>query len=232
MRHFYFNSELENGEIYTLPEEESKHLCKVLRIKEGDEVALLNGKGMLAKSFIHSAHPKRCEVQVSAVEFFEKEPYTITLAISPTKTNDRIEFLVEKATELGVHKIIFLDCKNNERSKLRMDRLKKITISAMKQSKRYHLPILEEMVDFNTFVDRYKNGYIAHCEDKQKEEFITVDFSENNVIAIGPEGDFTEDEIRYALENGFKALSLGKTRLRTETAGLYACMLMKNKLEQ
>lgn len=232
MRHFYFNSELENGKIYALPEEESKHLCKVLRMKEGDEVALLNGKGILAKSSIHNAHPKKCEVQITAVEYFEKEPYTITLAIAPTKTNDRIEFLVEKATELGAHKIILLDCKNNERSKLRLDRLTKITISAMKQSKRYHLPILEEMVDFNTFVDQYKNGYIAHCEDKQKEDSIVVNFSGNNVIAIGPEGDFTKDEISYALENGFKALSLGKTRLRTETAGLYACMLMKNQLEQ
>lgn len=231
MRHFFFDSDLELNKTYTLPEEESKHLCKVLRMKEGDQIALLNGRGKLAESRILSAHPKKCEVEITAVDFFEKEPYAIHLAIAPTKNNDRIEFLVEKVTELGAHKIVFLDCVNNERAKLRLDRLKKIAISAMKQSKRYHLPILEGMVPFNTFIDQYENGYIAHCEDNQKEETVVVDSNGKNVIAIGPEGDFTKDEINYALKNGFKALSLGKTRLRTETAGLYACMLMKNKLE-
>ena len=232
MRHFYFDSDLNTGEKYVLPEIESKHLCKVLRMKEGDLVALLNGKGKLAKSRISLAHPKKCEVEVIKADYFEKEPYSIEIAIAPTKNNDRIEFLVEKATELGVHKIIFLDCSNNERTKLRFDRLTKIAISAMKQSKRYHLPILEGMVEFKAFIDQYKSGYIAHCEDRQKDEEIVTYSNRSNIITIGPEGDFTQDEINYALKNGFKALSLGKTRLRTETAGLYACMMMKNKLEQ
>jgi len=232
MRHFFFDSNLEKNKHYTLPEEESKHLCKVLRQKEGDKIALLNGKGTIAEAEISVVHSKKCEIQVINTHYFEKESYEIHLAIAPTKNNDRTEFLVEKATELGVHKIIFLNCQNNERSKMRLDRIKKIAISAMKQSKRYYLPEIKEIVDFKSFIDLYEKGYIAHCEQTEKEESIQTDLEGKNVIAIGPEGDFSQDEIEYALKNGFKALSLGKTRLRTETAGLYACMLMKYQLEK
>lgn len=232
MRHFFFDSDLTINERYLLPEEESKHLCRVLRMKEGEQIGLLNGKGKLAICAITDAHPKKCEVQANSIDFFDKEPYAIHIAIAPTKNQDRIEYFVEKATELGIHKISLLDCAHNERTKLRMDRMIKIAISAMKQSKRFYLPEIEGLIKFTSFIDQHQNGYIAHCENSEKVKDITINATGDNLIIIGPEGDFSQDEIDYALKNGYKALSLGRTRLRTETAGLYACMLMKNKLEE
>jgi 16S rRNA (uracil1498-N3)-methyltransferase len=231
MRHFFFDSDLTINERYLLPEEESKHLCKVLRMKEGDQIGLLNGKGKLAICAITDVHPKKCKVQAELIDIFDKEPYSIHIAIAPTKNQDRIEYFVEKATELGIHKITLLVCVHNERTKVRLDRITKIAISAMKQSKRYYLPEIEGPIEFTSFVEQHQNGYIAHCENSEKEKDIAHNPNGDNLIIIGPEGDFTQDEIEYALKNGYKALSLGRTRLRTETAGLYACMLLKNKLE-
>jgi len=230
MRRFFVNIPSLKEDSITLPAEESKHACKVLRMSNGDQLEIVNGKGELFSGRIRVADSKRCIVDQEQYSFHEQDEYKIHIAIAPTKMNDRFEMFLEKATELGIHEITPLLCSNSERKKIKHDRYNKVVISAMKQSKRLHLPQLNELTAFNDFISSNK-GLIAHCEDSEKTELTSLLSPKECPIIIGPEGDFTLQEIEFALKNGFKPVTLGKTRLRTETAGLFACMQAKLKFE-
>ena len=168
-------------------------------------------------------HPKRCSVKVLERRH-EDSPSEIHIAICPTKQSERIEWFVEKATEIGVTKISFIECANMERTRLKLDRLQKKAISAMKQSKRLHLPELVDMVKLESFIKENPDGLIAHCYENEKQS-ISDSYSEGKAILIGPEGDFTQDEINLAFEHGYSPISLGESRLRTETAAIVATVL-------
>ncbi len=230
---FYDSTIKENMKELLLSEEESKHVCKVLRLKEGDEIELLNGSGLTCKGTIIDAHPKKCMVALS--NFHQSPPlsYSIHIAIAPTKNMDRLEWFFEKATEIGITEITLLQCSNSERKQLKIERLEKILISAMKQSQRTYLPILHDLVPYNDFVETNNSGLIAHCYEAPKTDILdALELSTDNPILIGPEGDFSREEVQKALEKGYKTISLGENRLRTETAGLYACTAAKLKIDQ
>ncbi|MBI1837961.1 MAG: 16S rRNA (uracil(1498)-N(3))-methyltransferase [Flavobacteriia bacterium] len=231
MRLFYDPTIQKDAKKHTLSEEESKHICKVLRLNIGDEVLIINGLGSLFYTKIIDSHPKKCAVEIISQSFQEEEKSEIHIAIAPTKMMDRLEWFLEKATEIGITEITPLLCSNSERKQLKDERLEKILISAIKQSKQMYLPQLNPLTDFNTFIQKYPQGLIAHCyeiegmNDKNK---ITEVFEFTNCpILIGPEGDFSTIEVEKALISGYKTITLGANRLRTETAGLYAVMQAK-----
>lgn len=224
----FFDPHIKIGDkIHTLSEDESKHIIRVLRLKIGEQIGLLDGEGSLFTCELVSDNAKRCEVKIIKTDSHERPNQTIHIVIAPTKLNERMEWFVEKATEIGVTDITFINCKNSERVKLNLDRLVKKAISAMKQSNRTFLPRLNDLVEYDEFIQNHKNGLIAHCYDEQKSDLEQVFESQNCPIIIGPEGDFTKQEIELAEKNGYKTISLGENRLRTETAGLYACMRAK-----
>lgn len=231
MHLFYLPELVPSTKSCLLSEEESKHACRVLRLKVGDKVELLDGKGGIYSAEINDDNPKRCELIIRNVVVESLPSYEIHIAIAPTKNMDRIEWFVEKATELGITKISFLKCDRSERKVLNLERIEKILVAAMKQSKRTFLPVLEPLVTFSSFVETNKNGVMAHCEEDMKESIISFIEPVNFPVLIGPEGDFTKDEIQLAKKYGYAFITLGETRLRTETAGLYAVMLLKNALE-
>lgn len=224
MAQFFDPSITPEDKFFTLNEEESLHICKVLRLKNGQEIEIVNGKGFLFHGKIVDAHPKRCQLEISSFESSRAPDFEVHIGIAPTKNIDRIEWMVEKCTELGATHFTFLLCKNNERKVLKTDRLEKIAISAMKQSKRRFLPAISQLTSFNDFVKTHPNGLIAHCYDSKKGLIKELASKSSCPILIGPEGDFTIEEVQLAEKNGYKAISLGKNRLRTETAGLFACM--------
>ncbi len=227
MRLFYDPDIAISSITHTLSEEESKHIVRVLRLKEGDKIAVLNGRGNRFDCVIVNAHPKRCDVEIEQIESAPSPAYDIHIAVSPTKQLDRMEWFVEKATEIGITEITFLQCSNSERVKLKLDRLERKAISAMKQSHRLYLPKLNDLTSCSTFIRQYPNGLIAHCYEGKKHNMSEVYSTSKCPILIGPEGDFSRDEIELAAENGYKIITLGKNRLRTETAALYACMQAK-----
>lgn len=241
MRRFFVDiPSLEIMEI-TLPPEESRHIAKVLRMKAGDCIELVNGKGELFIGEITQALPKH--VSVKQVEFrrLKGDPYHMHIAIAPTKNNDRLEWFMEKATELGIHEITPVICSNSERKIIKPERFQKILVAAMKQSKRGYLPQLNSLISFADFVQSHPNGLIAHCyEEAERNATIRSFFKKtpqawkdkNIPILIGPEGDFTLNEVETAMKNGYQAITLGKTRLRTETAGIYACASLKLFFEE
>lgn len=210
-----------------LPEEEAQHCIRVLRLAEGAKILLTDGKGAFYKAEITGAHPKHCGVAV--LESW-KQPalwnFYLHIAVAPTKNMDRMEWFAEKAAEIGINEITCLNSRFSERREIKPARLEKILISAMKQSQKATLPILNGMTDFKTLVNTPFNGrkYIAHCNDGGK-TLIKDLYSkgENVLILIGPEGDFSPEEVNMAIEQGFKPISLGESRLRTETAALVAC---------
>ena len=209
-----------------LPEEESEHAIRVLRLNEGDEIRITDGKGSFFRAIITRAHPKRCEVDVieSGLQT-PLWPFQIHIAIAPTKQIDRMEWFAEKATEVGINAITFLHCRYSERSNINTARFQKILISAMKQSQKAQLPQLTGMTAFQDFISKPFNGskFIAHCEEGAK-PFLKQIYSAGNdaLILIGPEGDFSTEEILLAIEHGFQPITLGQSRLRTETAALVA----------
>ena len=231
MRHFYDSNINDSMSTFTLSEAESKHIIRVLRMVEGDQLILLNGLGDTFSCTITDAHPKRCELNIDSVKKDKAPNHSIHIAISPTKQSDRMEWFIEKATEIGVTEISLIIGKNQERSKVKVDRLLKRAISAMKQSHRTFLPKLNEAVDVSAFVKKNPNGLVAHCYDTPRGAFEDLYQTNDCPILIGPEGDFTEAEIELALENGYKTITLGENRLRTETAGLYVCMRAKLLVE-
>ena len=208
-----------------LSAEESKHATKVLRKKEGDTLNFTDGKGGFYKAEITIADSRKCRLKVVSTEQKEKQHnYHLHIAIAPTKNMDRFEWFLEKATEIGIDEITPIICNRSERKVIKTERCNRILLSAMKQSLKYHLPKLNEAISFNDFIKQDFNGtkYIAHCEDGEKKELKTIDKTEKHLILIGPEGDFSQKEIDLAYKNQFKAVSLGTSRLRTETAGIVA----------
>ncbi len=231
MRLFY-DSHIElDSETHQLSEEESKHIVRVLRMSEGDQLAIVNGKGGYFETEISMAHPKRCTVSILKSEQSEPLKHELHIALGPTKLMDRIEWFVEKATEIGITEISFISGKNSERVKMKPERLEKKAISAMKQSKRTFLPKINELVSVSEFIKNHPNGLIAHCEEGEKSTILDSFELTNCPILIGPEGDFTPSEIELALENGYKTITLGENRLRTETAALYACVCAQIKID-
>lgn len=226
--HLFFNHHITAlNETYILSEEESKHACKVLRLKAGNQLVILNGKGEKFIGEITDSTASKCAVKI--IEY-TKEPealFDIHIAIAPTKNNDRIEWFLEKATEIGITEITLLHCQNNERKHVNTERFEKILIAAMKQSKRLYLPKLNGLKRLSDFMVEYPEGLIAHCDEGNKHTLNECFNLQNTPILIGPEGDFSPQEINLALQNGYKTITLGTNRLRTETAGLYACMQAK-----
>ena len=210
-----------------LPEEEAGHCIRVLRLAEGDEVMLTDGQGFFYRAVIRRAHHKHCEVEV-VKQWEQPKPWQFCLhiAVAPTKNMDRMEWFVEKATEIGIDAVTCLNCRFSERREVKTARLEKIMVSAMKQSQKATLPVLRGMTDFAAFVKQPFDGrkFIAHCEESDKKLLAQLYRPhENALVMIGPEGDFSSEEIAMALGEGFEPVSLGESRLRTETAALVAC---------
>ena len=212
---------------YFLSEEESKHCVRVLRLTVGDNVQLIDGSGGLYTAEIKDAHPKRTILQITnVITGFNKRNHYLHIAIAPTKNIERLEWFLEKATEIGIDEISLIICQRSERKEAKVDRLNKIIISAIKQSLKAYHPILNEPEPLSKLLARTIDAqkYIAHCDEGDK---ITlkkdINLNGKYLILIGPEGDFSPKEIEDALQNGFKAITLGQSRLRTETAALEAC---------
>ena len=226
--HLFYDEHIDiKGNFHQLTEEESKHAIKVMRLKQGDSLILLNGKGARIVGTISDDHPKRCIVTFDSVTIESDEDLTIHVAVSPTKQMERMEWFIEKATEIGITRITFIQCQNSERVQIKPDRLIKKAVSAMKQSQRAFLPTIDELTSFKQFVEENKNGMIAHCREGEKNEIKDLLSSCNGIVLIGPEGDFTIEEISEAEKHGYKMVTLGENRLRTETAALYATMQLK-----
>lgn len=210
-----------------LPHEESAHCVRVLRKKEGDAIYITDGRGHFFDAEIVEAHPKHCIVNITNT-ISEPKPWknSLHIAFAPTKNMDRVEWFAEKATEIGIDRFTPLLCRYSERKEIKLPRIEKILVSAMKQSQKAFIPQLDEIIPFSQFVKQPFDGqkFIAHCYPQEKQLLKQAYKQAANVlILIGPEGDFSEDEVRLALENGFKPISLGNSRLRTETAALVAC---------
>jgi 16S rRNA (uracil1498-N3)-methyltransferase len=212
---------------YFLNEEESKHAVRVLRLEVGSEVQLIDGKGGLYTAQIKDAHPKRTILQITnVITGYNKRDHYLHIAIAPTKNLDRLEWFLEKATEIGIDEISLIICNRSERKEAKTERLNKIITAAIKQSLKAYHPVLNEPVSFNKFLTQPFDGqkFIAHCEDSEKTSLSAeIEKQGKYLILIGPEGDFSPAEIDGALQNGYKAITLGDSRLRIETAALEAC---------
>lgn len=211
-----------------LNEDESLHCVKVLRHKVGDTIQVIDGQGTRAIGRIEAAHAKQCAVSLSNKETVARtRNYELCIAVAPTKNIERTEWFTEKAVETGIDRIAVIRCKNSERTVVKEERLRKVAESAVKQSQQAYLPSVDPLVDFREFIrnTRADIKLIAHCEKDQKKpirDYIVP--NKSYCVLVGPEGDFTPEEIAVALEAGYQPVSLGNTRLRTETAALYACM--------
>lgn len=225
----FYNSEISTEEKkFTFSKDESKHIIKVLRKKEGDTLHITNGNDYLFNVQIIVPNDKKCVVEIKDFQkTLNNRNYYLHVAIAPTKNIDRFEWFLEKATEIGIDEITPLLCKNSERKHLKIDRLNKILQSALKQSLQYKLPKLNGLTDFKNFINNkfIGEGFIAHCENDDKKYYLKniVKLRSRYTILIGPEGDFSLDEIENSKKNGFTPINLGKTRLRTETAGITCC---------
>lgn len=211
-----------------LAEEESAHCVRVLRKKAGDTIQITDGRGGLFEAVVNNNDPKKCLVTVvSTSAMLPRRPYQVHIAVAPTKNIDRIEWFLEKATEIGISEITPVICEHSERTVLRTDRLQKILISAMKQSMNLHLPLLNEPVKLANFLKKEYSGqkFIGYVEEKQ-EVLLKQRYQKGSdcLVLIGPEGDFSKEELEKAKQKGFETISLGNSRLRTETAALVATM--------
>ncbi len=231
----FYNSEIKSGDkTFTFDKEESKHIIKVLRKQEGHKIHITNGLGFLFISEISLGLEKKCEVKIIEEQFFEATSFRTHIAVAPTKMHDRMEWFLEKATEIGIHEITPIICEHSERKIYKIDRAEKIIQSAVKQSNQFYLPKINDAISLSEFVKKNIEGqkFIAHCEETDKKSFSKEIKKDQTVtILIGPEGDFSSKEIKLALENNFIPVTLGNTRLRTETAALVAChtIILKNE---
>lgn len=230
-----------------LPQDEAKHVTRVLRLAAGDELLLMDGQGSFFRTEITVADNHRCLYRI--LETMPQQPAWeghIHIAVAPTKLNDRMEWFAEKATEIGMDELSFLDCKFSERHVIKCERIDKIIISAVKQSHKAWKPVLNEMMSFDKFVRQERKGdkFICHCYDEGDIEPLSQNLPQTEglnkpflmdvlrrgvetTVLVGPEGDFSVDEIRLALRNGYRSVSLGTSRLRTETAALAAVHMMQ-----
>jgi len=216
------------GQSILLDAEESHHCIRVLRKKAGDTIHITDGRGRLYEAVVTNENSGKCLLTVtSTVSAAAPMPFHLHLAVAPTKSNDRFEWFLEKATEIGISEITPVICEHSERTAIRTDRMQKILVSAMKQSLNLHLPELNEAVKFNEFINRGFTGqkFIGYVEEKQ-ETLLKDCYTKGSgcVILIGPEGDFSKEELEKAKQKGFETISLGNSRLRTETAALVATM--------
>lgn len=226
MNYFYDPSLDGSVAQFSLGPEESRHIVKVLRRQPGDQLAITNGKGLLFTAEILEASPKRCTARVLESRKSLPPRFELTLAVAPTKRVERFQWFLEKATEIGVSRIVPLLCERSERQTLPLDRLQRVVQEAMKQSLQTFLPVLEEPIGLEAFLEREQPllRFIAHCEEGEKMDLSRrVAPDKDAVVLIGPEGDFTPAEIQAACQQGFMPVSLGNNRLRTETAALVAC---------
>ena len=218
-----------------LPEQESKHLSKVLRKKEGDIVFVTNGNGDLAETILENSSGK--EIKLTVKTLIPKKPlaYSLHLYVAPTKMNDRYEWFLEKAAEIGFSSVTPIICEQSERKVIKAERYEKVLLSAMKQSLQSYLPVLKPALSLKKLLDETFSGacFIAHCEDdSSKTSFNAQDLTNKEIhLLIGPGGDFSNNEIKKALSKGFKAVSFGHSRLRTETAAIYATACVASKHE-
>lgn len=225
MQLFYSKELNEHDKEFLFNREESKHITKVLRKKEGEKLKITNGKGWLFTGVISSSNPNKCIVEIIKSELQPKRNYRLHIAVAPTKMNDRYEWFLEKATEIGIDEITPIICDHSERKVIKSERFERILQSAMKQSLQCYLPILNPAIPFSDFIKKeYKDQLlIAHCEETKKKSLKDVlKSATNTIILIGPEGDFSSNEIKLALENRAIPITLGRTRLRTETAAIVA----------
>lgn len=216
-----------SGNIGELNQEESGHCIRVLRLHKGDKIHVMNGKGLIFEAIVSVPDPKLCKIEIiKELSTRIRRPYQLSIAIAPTKNIDRFEWFLEKSTEIGIDRIIPVICQHSERKEIKNERLEKLLISAMKQSGQPLLPELSRPVTFKALMNQHFDGdkFIAHCEDTDKNELKNeITPGKNVMMLIGPEGDFDTSEIKLAVENGFRPVSLGDSRLRTETAGIVAC---------
>ena len=226
MQLFYNSNITEDTQQFPFNKEESKHIIKVLRKKEGDILNLTNGKGWLFKAEIEIADVKNCVAKIVGKEQKNRRSYKAHLAVAPTKMNDRYEWFLEKATEIGIDSITPIICENSERTVIKSERFEKILQSAMKQSFQCYLPKLNPVMRFMDFVKQDFDGqiFIAHCEEINRRSLKSeLQANTDITILVGPEGDFSVKEIETALQQNFIPVTLGATRLRTETAAVVAC---------
>lgn len=225
---FYLPSLQQDNKSILLDEDTSKHVVQVLRMQIGEKIKLTDGKGNIFTCAITDNHRKKCLVKPVTMEQAEASEKKITIAISPVKNNTRFEWFLEKATEIGVSSIVPLLCERTEKLHLKPERLQQIIISAMLQSQQAWMPELTEPEKISNFIKKSSEGdkLIAHCDDQDKQLLSTCQLTNASTILIGPEGDFTVKEIEEALVAGFTPVSLGNTRLRTETAGMVAATLL------
>ena len=232
-RYFYVPDAAQQRE---LPAEECQHAIRVLRLKVGDELFLMDGVGNYYRAEVTDASSHHCCYEI--VETLPQERQwtgLVHLAIAPTKMMDRMEWMAEKATEIGIDELTFLDCQFSERQVVKLPRIEKIVISAVKQSHKAWMPVVHEMTAFKTFISQPLDGgkYIAHCYEEIPRTYLFDELTlrtprnEDATVMVGPEGDFSIDEVRQAVSAGWQSVHLGKSRLRTETAGLSAVMMMQ-----
>lgn len=230
MQYYFVHEKV--GEIVTLDQQESHHCTKVMRRQVGDIIHLLDGNGSIIKSEITSLG-KEVRAKIISSER-QSKLWNLSIAVSPTKSADRMEWMIEKLVEIGVEKVVFIRTKNSERSKIQERRIRMKALAALKQSGNYYLPKIEFDVTFKELLASHKceENYLAHCYSDLGDKFAASASDWGNprstLIAIGPEGDFSREEVEDAVLNGFRTLDLGKTRLRTETAAIVACTLFNN----
>ena len=237
VRSFYVPDALTATE---LPPEEAMHALRVLRMKIGDEMVLMDGQGNYYRAEVTLAHTKHCLYEIKEQMPQQRQwQGNLHLATAPTKMMERIEWMTEKAVEIGVDEISFLNCQFSERRLVKIPRLEKIMVSAVKQSHKAWATQLNEIVNFDTFIKQPREGhqYIAHCYEEVPRTYLfdelqKIAVSDDTTVLIGPEGDFSIDEVRQAVAEGYISVHLGKSRLRTETAGLSAVMMMQLAKEQ
>lgn len=229
-RYFYVPGAAQATE---LPPEEARHAVSVLRLKAGDEIFLMDGEGSFYQANVTLTATKHCMYDiVKALPQQKTWKGNVHLAVAPTKMMDRMEWMLEKMTEVGFDEITFMNCRYSERKQLRIDRLEKIVIAAMKQSRKAWKPVIHPIMPFQDFVNQQRDGglYIAHCYTEiARNDFLNeiqqASDQQDVTILVGPEGDFSMDEVKQALEKGFSSVSLGQNRLRTETAGLVSIVM-------
>tara|TARA_B110000908_G_C10238055_1_gene444496 strand:+ start:492 stop:1208 length:717 start_codon:yes stop_codon:yes gene_type:complete len=235
MELFFQENLLESTTEIKFSTEESRHISKVLRKKTGDAITVTNGKGLEWKGEITMLYTRNTLATKTATIFHKKAKSNLHIAIAPTKSNDRIEWFLEKATEIGITHITPILCNHSERRNIKSERFEKILIGALKQSNQFHLPKLNSLTYFSDFVSSYSadNKFIAHCREGNKSNLSSYNsLSKDVLILIGPEGDFSREEVELAMENDFLPIALGSQRLRTETAGIVACQTVVINREQ
>ncbi len=222
----FYTPDITEKSTYTLNETESKHAIKVLRLEMNDTIVLVDGKGNYFDAKITVAHHKKCEVSIVNQHQQVNTKPKLHIAIAPTKNNDRLEWFIEKATELGITEITPILCDHSERKVIKTDRLQKRAISAMKQSLKAKLPTINEAISLSKLIEKPSSAekFIAHCYEENQQHFKNAyTKGKDCLILIGPEGDFSKNEINLALANNISPISFGTSRLRSETAGLYSC---------